>query len=103
MNRTEEHIHYNLLFDLYGNLLNEREREIYTLFYEEDLSLQEIAQLRKVSKSAIGSAIQTVNKKLDVYEQKLEFLKKVTLLHSLCNQIDDEKLKTKIQKIWEKQ
>lgn len=50
MNRTEEYIYYNALFDIYGNLLNERESEIYRLFYEEDLSLQEIADNRSVVK-----------------------------------------------------
>lgn len=102
MNRTEEYIHYNKLFDLYGNLLNEREKEIFTLFYEEDLSLQEIASVRGVSKSAIGSAITTINKKLDAYENKLGFLKKISLLDTLVEKIEDKDLKEKIKKVWEK-
>lgn len=99
MNRTEEYIHYNTLFDLYGNLLNEREKEIFSLFYEEDLSLQEIANIRNVSKSAIGSAISTINKKLDGYEEKLGFLKKNDELENLLNQVENTNLKEKMKQI----
>ena len=99
MNRTEEYIYYNALFDLYGNLLNEREREIYHLFYEEDLSLQEIAEIRGISKSAVGSAITTLTKKLQEYEKKLGFLKQVQSLKEIVSKISDENLQEKILKI----
>ncbi len=76
MSRTKDYLHYNNLFDIYGNLLNEREKEIFHLFYEEDYSMQEIANQRSVSKSAIGTTIKTINKKLDDYEKKLNFFQK---------------------------
>lgn len=99
MNRTEEYIYYNKLFDLYGNLLNEREKEIFTLYYNEDLSLQEIADERGVSKSSIGSAIKTINKKLDEYEKKLGLLNKVNILKILVEKIEDKKLQDNITKV----
>lgn len=99
MNRTEECIHYNKLFDIYGNLLNEREKEIFALFYEEDLSLQEIAEERSVSKSAIGNAITTINKKLDTYEEKLGFLKKINRLELLVEKVKNQDVKKEIQVI----
>lgn len=101
MNRTEEFVHYNALYDLYGSLLNERESTIFSLFYEEDLSLQEIADVRGVSKSAIGSAITTINKKLDRYEEKLGFSKKESILKSLIEEVEDQKLQEKMRKIFD--
>lgn len=98
MNRTEEYIHYNKLFDIYGNLLNEREKEIFALFYEEDLSLQEIADERSVSKSAIGNTITTINHKLDTYEEKLGFLNKINDLEILVEKIEDKELQENIRK-----
>lgn len=98
MNRTEEMFHYNELFDIYGNLLNEREKEIFNLFYEEDLSLQEIANERGVSKSAIGNTIKTINKKLDNFETKLGFLNKINILEKLIDKIDNLDLKNDIKK-----
>jgi len=102
VNRTEEYIYYNALFDIYGNLLNERESEIYRLFYEEDLSLQEIADNRSVSKSAIGSAIKTINEKLENYESILQFLKKKKEIEKIIEEIENKKVKEKIQKILDK-
>lgn len=99
MNRTEEYIHYNELFDIYGNLLNERESEIYKLFYEEDLSLQEIADNRRVSKSAIGSAIKTINKKLEEYESKINILKQKKELQKVIPEIGNKNIEEKIKKI----
>lgn len=99
MNKIEEHIYYIKLFDLYGNLLNKREKEIFNLFYEEDLSLQEIANIREVSKSSIGSAITTINKKLENYESNLGFYKKVSELKKLINDIDNKEIKERFKKI----
>ena len=73
MKEVENHIYYNLLFDIYGDLLNEREKEIFTLSVVEDLSLQEIADIKSVSKTAIGTALSTIHKKLDHYEETLHF------------------------------
>ena len=101
MNRTEEFVYYNELFDLYGNLLNDREKEIFALFYEEDLSLQEIADMRNVSKSAIGSAISTINKKLDSYEEKLKCFEKTNILKSYVSEIKDKNLQEKMRKVLE--
>lgn len=102
MNRTEEYIYYNKLFDLYGNLLNEREKEIFSLFYEEDLSLQEIADVRSVSKSAIGNAITTINNKLNTYEEKLGFLNKTNKLKTLLEKIEDKELQDKMKRVFER-
>ncbi len=102
MNRTEEYIYYNELFDIYGNLLNEREKEIYELFYEEDLSLQEIADSRQVSKSAIGNAIKIINEKLENYENNLQFLNKKKELQRFIEKIEEKEIKEKLQKILDK-
>ncbi len=72
MTREEEYIYYNNLFDIYGELLTAREQEIFNLFYEEDLSLGEIATHSNVSKSSIGKTIKVINQKLEKYEEKLK-------------------------------
>ena len=43
----EEFLYYGELFDIYGNLLNESNKKYYQLYYEENLTLQEIADLEK--------------------------------------------------------
>ena len=83
MTREEEYIFYNNLFDIYGSLLTAREQEIFKLFYEEDLSLGEIATHSIVSKSAIGKTIKIINQKLELYEEKLKILSKKEKINKL--------------------
>ena len=40
----EEFVYYNGLFDLYGSLLTEKEQDTFRDYYQEDLSLAEIAE-----------------------------------------------------------
>ena len=93
MNREEEYFYYNNLFDLYGELLTEREQDIFKLFYEEDFSLGEISKHFKVSKSAIGKTIKIVNKKLEMYEEKIKIAyKKEKIKKILINNKDYDKV-----------
>ena len=100
MEKAQEYIYYNDLYDIYGSLLNEREQEIFTLFYKEDLSLQEIAFRRNISKSAVGKAIQTIHKKLNDYEDKLYFYEREKKLKEILVSKKDNLIE-EIKKIFE--
>ena len=67
----EDFVYYGELFNIYGSLLNESNKKFYRLYYEENLTLQEIADLEKVSKSYVGNIINKTSKKLKEYESKL--------------------------------
>lgn len=85
----EDFIYYGELFNIYGSLLNESNRKYYKLYYEENFTLQEIADLEKVSKSYVGNIINKTSKKLEEYENKLHIyesrkkLQEVLLLDSI--------------------
>lgn len=68
-------IHYNMLFDIYKELLTDNQKEIYKLYYEDDYTLQEIADEMNVSRSFISKTINVVTEKLEDYEEKLKILK----------------------------
>lgn len=67
----EDFVYYGELFNIYGLLLNESNRKYYKLYYEENFTLQEIADLEKVSKSYVGNIINKTSKKLKEYEREL--------------------------------
>ena len=65
---------YSLL-DLYGCLLTEKQRNIMNMYYNDDLSLGEIAQQCSISRQGVHDAVKHCEKALADYEQKLGLLK----------------------------
>lgn len=65
-----------LLFDFYGSLLTEKQREIYDLYYQQDLSLGEIGEVQGVSRQAVYDLLKRTEESLNHYEQKLELIQK---------------------------
>ncbi len=62
---------YNELFDFYGSLLTERQRDIFTYYYREDYSLAEIAESEGVSRAAVSDALKRCREELLSYEERL--------------------------------
>ena len=95
----EEFIYYGLLFDIYKTLLNNKSQEFFRLYYEENLTMQEIADEFKVSKSYVGSVIKKAEKKLDELENNLKIYEHRHFLANLIKLNDIEKIKQGINKI----
>lgn len=64
---------YLRLFDVYGALLTEHQREVCELYYMCDLSLTEIAQEKGISKQSVSDTLAKSRSFLDEYEEKLRF------------------------------
>ena len=92
-------VYYGLLFDIYKDLLNESTKNIFSLYYEENLTLQEIADILHVSKSYVGNVVKKTEKKLDEYENILMIYKTKEGLNNILKINDIEKIKKEIKKI----
>lgn len=46
-----------MLFDFYGEILTDRQKEFFDLYYNEDLSLAEIAENYGISRQASGTSL----------------------------------------------
>ena len=72
----EDRFKISILLDHYGPLLTEKQLDIMSLYYNEDLSLAEISEINKTSRQAIYDLIKRCCKQLLVYDKKLELMKK---------------------------
>ncbi len=95
-----------LLYDFYGELLTEHQKQIYEDVVLNDYSLSEIAQDRGISRQGVHDLIRRCNNILEEYERKLRLLERFLQVKQLAGQIDslidayklerDEELLTKI-------
>lgn len=95
----EKFLYYNELYLIYKDLINDNNSEIFNLYYGENLSMQEIADIKEISKSRVGLVIKNVEKKLDNYENILNIYKKNNELKELLNINDLKLLKERIENI----
>ena len=77
-----------LLFDFYGDLLTDRQKEFYDLYYNEDLSLAEIAQDRDITRQGVRDAIKRAEALLFEMEECLGFARRFRILQEGLEQIE---------------
>ena len=82
----------SLLYDFYGELLTDHQKEVYEDFVLNDLSLGEIANDRGISRQGVHDLIKRCDKILDDYEEKLHLLERFTetkaKVQKICNIAD---------------
>lgn len=90
-------IEMTLLFDLYGELLTEKQQQLFDLYYNEDLSLAEIADLLKISRQGVRDGIVRAEALLSEFDEKLALsaameqnLKIASLAEEIACAIKDE-------------
>lgn len=72
----EKHVRDSLMFDFYGELLTEHQRNVMESFINDDMSYSEIAENLEISRQAVYDLIKRINKQLNSYEDKLHLVEK---------------------------
>ena len=85
----DEILKQSLLYDFYGELLTEHQKEIYEQFIVEDLSLSEIAKDAGISRQGVHDLIKRCNKILEEYETKLHLVDKFLSIKEKVHQINE--------------
>lgn len=67
----ENSIQISILYDFYGPLLSERQQQLVDLYFNENLSMTEVAGSLGISKQAVSVGLKTAEKSLKNYEEKL--------------------------------
>jgi predicted DNA-binding protein YlxM (UPF0122 family) len=84
----------NLLFDYYGELLRPRLQETFRFYYEENLSLSEIAATLNVTRQGVHEALKTAETTLTDYEAKLGLVKKNAEHEAVLKSVEEAVAKT---------
>ncbi len=93
----DERTYLTILYDYYGELFNDKQREYFEDYYFNNLSLGEISENIGVSRNAIHKQIKGVELKLKEYELKLRLHEKNLKLNNIINDIESEDLKKKLR------
>ncbi len=72
----EKNIEISLLFDFYGQLLKQQQRQAVTLYYNDDLSLAEIAEQLGITRQGVRDCIKRSETLLYNFEKKLGLYKR---------------------------
>ena len=79
--------------------MTDKEQESFSDYYQEDLSLSEIASSKNISRAAVQKTIKNVLEKLDYDENILNIYKKTVKLREICDLLNDKDIKNKIEEI----
>ena len=83
----DEVLKQSLLFDFYGELLTEHQRNVYEEVVQNDLSYSEAAEAFGVSRQGIHEIVKRCNKMLEGYEQKLHLVEKFVRIRESVKEI----------------
>ena len=67
----EERLRKSLLYDFYGELLNEHQKQVFSAAIFDDMSYSELAEEFDISRQAAFDLVKRINKKLENYETRL--------------------------------
>ena len=98
----KEFVYYNELFEIYGNLLTDKEKETFKDYYCEDLSLSEIADNKSISRAAVQKMVSNVIDKLNYYETMLKVYEKSKSLKECLESKNIDEIKQKINEVLDK-
>ena len=67
-----EKVNLTILFDIYANLLTEKQRKVFEMYINEDVGLTEIGEAMGFTRQAAKDTIKSVTQQLYSYEEKLK-------------------------------
>lgn len=83
----EKIVEQGLLYDFYGELLTEHQKQVYEAYVYEDMSLSEIAEAFSISRQGVHDLIKRCDKIMNSYEEKLQLMDKFTKIKGIVSEI----------------
>lgn len=88
-----------ILYDYYGELFNDQQREYFEEYYFNNLSLAEIANNTGKSRNAIHKVIRRVCDKLEEYEEVLRLYQKDNKLREIIKKINNNEIRKELEEL----
>ena len=79
-----------MLLDFYGELLTPRQRSCFSMHYNEDLSLAEIAEIMDISRQGARDLIVRAEATLVETEEKIGIIKRFSEQKQVLNKMENE-------------
>ena len=83
----EKILEQTLLYDFYGELLTEHQRQVYEDVVLNDFSLSEVAAAGGISRQGVHDLVRRCNKTLEEYEEKLHLVQRFVQIRENVNEI----------------
>ena len=78
------------LYDLYGELLTDKQQAYFEDYYFDNLTLQEIAENNDISRNAVHKQLKEVEDKLNHFENILKIYNKNKRIKEICENLNEE-------------
>ena len=82
----EKKVEEQFLYDIYGELLTEKQKLILDYYYNDDYNLAEIAELVHVTRQGVYDSVKRSKSTMETYEQKLGLLQRFLRERALLNE-----------------
>lgn len=79
----------SLLYDFYGELLTEHQRNVYEEVVQNDISYSEAAEMFGVSRQGVHELVKRCNRILEEYESKLHLVERFLRIRTSVQQIQE--------------
>lgn len=90
-------IYYNELYDLYGKLLTDKQREYFEDYYFNNLSFSELAENYNVSRNAVFKQLKITKEKLLEFDNALKLYEKKKKIIDIIDCIQGKDIKEKLE------
>jgi predicted DNA-binding protein YlxM (UPF0122 family) len=92
-----EVFYYNDLFDIYGEILTDKQKEYFKDYYFDNLSYGEIAEKNNVSRNAVFKQLKMATDKLEELEKKVGIYQTFQKISKTIEKVDDENVKKELR------
>ena len=92
----EKNLEMSQLLDFYGETLSERKRSVMSLYYNEDLSLAEVAEEVGISRQGVRDLIKKAEKELADLEETLGLADRFNRLRELADSAEEVMLRDNV-------